>query len=179
MENEKPSNPPQPQEPITLHAVGRPTRKRLGEAVEAAFLAKACSFDFPIAKPWGESRPYDFLLDSGHGFLRVQVKCATSHEGNRYHVRAGGNSALYTKDDIDFLVSWVMLENLWYVIPIEAIVPHTGAHLSPHNPQAQYEKYREAWCLLACSPKVRGRKDIPVLCRCRELPVRCAVCPHR
>src|SRR5436305_4792400 len=58
-----------------IHAVGLTTRKRRGEAAEAAFLAKASGLGFGVAKPWGDSERYDFLLDSGHGhFWRVQVK---------------------------------------------------------------------------------------------------------
>jgi len=35
-----------------LHAVGITTRKRRGEIAEAAFLAKASSLGFGVAKPW-------------------------------------------------------------------------------------------------------------------------------
>jgi hypothetical protein len=53
-------------------------------------------------------------------------------------------------------------------------------YFCPHSTgKAQYEKYREAGCLLARTRKVRGWKDIPGLCRCRDLPVRCAVCPRK
>ena len=51
------------QELIEIQAVGAPIRKRLGEAVEAAFLAKAAMLDFPVSKPWGDSRPYDFVVE--------------------------------------------------------------------------------------------------------------------
>jgi hypothetical protein len=42
-----------------------------------------------------------------------------------------------------------------------------------------FEKYREAWCLLDCPRKARGWKDVPVLCRSKQLGVRCAACPMR
>ena len=45
--------------------MGMPECKRLGEAVEAAFLAKATMLGFPVLKPWGDSRPYDFAVESG------------------------------------------------------------------------------------------------------------------
>ena len=48
-----------------LHAVGITTRKRRGEIAEAAFLAKAASLGFGVAKPWGDSERYDFIIDSG------------------------------------------------------------------------------------------------------------------
>jgi len=36
-------------------------------------MAKASNLGFAVAKPWGRER-YDFILDSGHHFWRVQVK---------------------------------------------------------------------------------------------------------
>jgi hypothetical protein len=179
-----------------LEAVAERTTRRLGDAVEAAFLAKASSLYFPVAKPWGEDNRYDFLVDHGRGFYRVQVKCATSFDGHRYSVRAGGVSTFYTADEIDFLVAYIVSENIWYVIPIDAVVPRTGLHLSPRSKRNRFEIYREAWCLLACDPKSRSRKhsnknggrndrtgdrhdNIPSVCRCPELAVRCAVCPEK
>jgi hypothetical protein len=50
------------QEIIEIQAMGMPECKRLGEAVEAAFLAKATMLGFPVLKPWGDSRPYDFAV---------------------------------------------------------------------------------------------------------------------
>jgi hypothetical protein len=40
------------------------TGKRRGEMAEAAFLAKAAELGFGIAKPWGDSDPFDFVLHS-------------------------------------------------------------------------------------------------------------------
>jgi hypothetical protein len=57
-----------------IHAVGLPTSKAFGEAAEAAFLAKATSLGFGVAKTWGESERYDFMVDSGHKLWRIQVK---------------------------------------------------------------------------------------------------------
>jgi PD-(D/E)XK endonuclease len=169
-------------ESITIHAAGRPDGKRLGEATEAAFLAKACTLDFAVSKPWGDSRGYDFVVEFGGTFWRVQVKTARRQRSRRceYNVEGGGGTTLYTEEEIDFLVAYVVPDDLWYVIPIEAFVGRTTLHFSPRcRRKAKYERYREVWCLLACTRKVRGWKDIPVLCRCRELPVRCAVCPRQ
>jgi len=57
-----------------LHAVAIPgatarpkhrldNTKRKGELSEAAFLLKAASLGFGVAKPWGDSERYDFILD--------------------------------------------------------------------------------------------------------------------
>jgi hypothetical protein len=44
------------------------TTKRRGEIAEAAFLLKAASLGFSVAKPWGESDRYDFIVEV-HGPL--------------------------------------------------------------------------------------------------------------
>jgi hypothetical protein len=167
-------------EVITIHAVGDPNSKRRGEATEAEFIARAAGFDFRIAKPWGESDSYDVLVGIGHGFWRVQVKRAPYLRQGQYVANAKGNSHLYTKDDIDFIAAHLIQKNIWYIVPIEAFAGRTMLHFQPQpRSKSKYEKYREAWCLLACPPQARGRKDIPSVCRCKDLPARCAVCPHR
>jgi PD-(D/E)XK endonuclease len=155
--------------------------KRLGEASEAEFLARAARLFFRLAKPWGESDPYDALVAIGRGFWRVQVKCASSYLRGQYVVKAGGDSHNYTKDDIDFLAAHAIPENIWYIVPIEAFEGKSMLHFCPHGTgKAKYERYREAWCLLKVPLKARGWKDIPVTCRCKkQLPIRCAVCPCR
>src|SRR5207248_6285949 len=50
------------------------TRKRRGEVAESVFLAKAMSLGFGVAKPWGDSERYDFIVDSGEKLWRVQLK---------------------------------------------------------------------------------------------------------
>src|SRR5437870_12822126 len=87
-----------------IHAVGLTTRKRHGEAAEAAFLAKASGLGFGVAKPWGDSERYDFILDCGHGFWRVQVKSTERCAESRYRVKAardGRPPTLATR-----LISW-------------------------------------------------------------------------
>ena len=166
-------------EVITIHAVGCPGSSRKGDADEAAFVAQACEYDFRVAKPWGNIDPYDVLVGMGRGFWRVQVKRA-SQDGGKYEARAGGRTSIYTKDDIDFIAAHLVQENIWYIVPVEAFEGRTTLTFNPRpRRKAKYEKYREAWCLLACDAKARGWKDVPVLCRCKELPVRCQVCPKR
>lgn len=161
-------------------AVGFPTAKRLGEAVEAVFLAKATMLGFPVLKPWGDSRPYDFAVESGRRLWRVQVKCATGHRGTRCEARAAGSGELYTLNDLDFLAAYVIEKDMWYVVPAEAFVPRATVHFN-YGPRSQgmFEIYREAWCLLALSARPRSCGAIPRRCRCTEMTQRCDVCPRR
>jgi hypothetical protein len=118
----------------------------------------------------------------GHRFLRVQIKSATGYAEHRYRVKTAGASGIpYTASEIDFFVAYIVPEDIWYIIPIAAIGRRKGVRFYPNArrpSRARFEKYREAWCLLACLPKARGWRDIPVLCRRKNLPVRCAVCPN-
>ena len=50
-------------DPIARHT------KRRGELAEAAFLAKAASMGIGVAKPWGDSERYDFIIDVGGRLL--------------------------------------------------------------------------------------------------------------
>jgi hypothetical protein len=170
-------------ESITIHAVAEPTRKRRGEAAEAAFLARATHLGFSVCIPWGDSDRYDSVVELDRGFLRVQVKSATLYAENRYRVKTtGANGRVYTSKEIDFFVGYVVPENIWYIVPIQAIGRRKGIRFYPttrRQSRALFEKYREAWCLLDSSRKVRLRKSLPRRCRSKTLEVRCALCPMR
>jgi hypothetical protein len=166
-------------EVIDIQAVAEDNNKRMGEAVEAAFLAKVCKLRIPVCKPWGDSERYDFVVDWGKGFWRVQVKGGTYCERGKYQAGAGGKGKPFTKDDMDFVVVYIVPVDLWYVVPIEIAEGLRMLWLNPRSTRARFEKYREAWCLLDCPRKGRGRKDIPVRCRSEGVKVRCAVCPLR
>ena len=174
---------PNDDEPITLHASAEPTRKRRGEAAEAAFLARATHLGFTVLIPWGDSNRYDSVVELNHGLLRVQVKSATLYAETRYRVKTTGASGkVYTSKEIDFFVAYIVPENIWYIIPIQAIGQRKGIRFYPHTrrqSRATFEKYREAWCLLDSCPKVRLRKALPARCRSKHLDHRCALCPQR
>jgi hypothetical protein len=160
--------------------VATPTRKRRGEAAEAAFLARATHLDFTVCLPWETASATTLPSTHGHGYLRVQVKSATRYAETRYRVKTTGASGVpYTHAETDFFVAYIVPEDIRYIIPIQAIGGRQGVRFYPHTRRQSREKYREAWCLLACPPKARGWNDIPTMCRCNDLPVRCAVCRNR
>ncbi len=133
-----------------VSAVGLTTTKAIGEAAEAAFLAKATSLGFGVAKTWGDSERYDFILDSGQKLWRVQVKSSRHSDGSRYIVKLKG-AAAYTAKEIDFIVAYIVPEDLWYVIPICVAARRGQMYVSPGGTRHfRHEKYREAWCQMAC-----------------------------
>jgi hypothetical protein len=173
---------------ITIHASADPeasdrvraTGKRRGEAAEAAFLARATHLGFSVLLPWGESDPYDAAVDFGRRLLRVQVKSAAAYNGSYTIKTTGANGRVYTLDDIDFVVGYVVPEGIWYVIPVEAVGNRATIKFRPHSRRLvkpMFERYRDAWCLLDCPREKRGRNDTPKTCRSEEVGVKCAVCP--
>jgi PD-(D/E)XK endonuclease len=128
------------------------TWKRLGEIAEAMFLAKAAELGFGVMKPWGDSEPYDFVLD-GHrgraGLWRVQVKSAHREGAERgYSFRAHGHTLeAYKARDVDALVAYVVPEDAWYVFPIRVFRNRRSVVLYPGSKRkrSKFEEYREGW----------------------------------
>jgi hypothetical protein len=125
------------------------TTKRRGEVAEAAFLHKASALGFSVAKPWGESDRYDFIIEVNGRCWRVQVKSAHSSALNGYSFHGCGNvrKNRYTARDIDFIVGYVVPDDVWYVIPIAAYADKTTIKVFPSSKRrmSRYEIYREAW----------------------------------
>ena len=129
--------------------------KRRGELSELAFTYKAARMGFGVAKPYGDSERYDFILDSGSKLWRVQIKSTTTLLNGRYHVnshrRACGIVLPYSPTEVDILVAYIIPEDTWYLLPIEDIHEKTSllfcSRDDPRGP-GLYGKYREAWHLL-------------------------------
>src|ERR1700682_4776914 len=104
--------------------------KKKGEEAELAFMLKAVSLGFGVAKPWGDSERYDFILDSGTRLTRVQVKSSSHIYSGAYFVNAkrhmNGKSIPYRIGEIDFLIAQIVPEDSWYVIPLKAILSGQG-----------------------------------------------------
>ncbi len=149
----------------------RRTAKRKGEAAEAAFLSKTTYLGFDVAKPWGDSAQFDFIVHTGSRCWRVQVKSAREHRKRRYTVKATGESIPYTSDNIDFFVVYIVPVDTWYVIPVAAMSGLSGLWLYPHpGSKARFERYREAWCLMACPHDGKCNPEISVARRCLAHP---------
>jgi hypothetical protein len=135
------SNPPNPSNPTAnLHT------KQRGELAELAFMFKAVSMGFGVAKPWGDSERYDIILNAGRVLWRVQVK-STFAERNCHVNTCGNRRTPYTADEIDFLVVYVAFRDLWYIFPISA-AQRTYIYVNPETRRPlRNEQYREAWKL--------------------------------
>jgi len=142
--------------------IKRANSKRKGELSEAAFLLKATSLGFGVAKPWGDSERYDFILDSRERLWRVQVKSVGTLRDRAYYVNAqrriGRGVVPYAPSEIDFLVAHVIPESAWFIIPVEAIMHVKTLRLYPRgDPKGEYRRYREAWQLMKPSRRRENR----------------------
>src|SRR5580700_5475449 len=104
---------------------GKLTPKQLGEIAEAEFIAKAVGMGFVVAKPWGDSEPYDFIVNPKKSFIfwRVQVKSAHTigADGGCSFRAHDHNQKSYTSEDIDALVAYARPMNAWYVMPVRVV----------------------------------------------------------
>jgi len=156
-------NPERKQELNDMQMLGLTSPKQMGEAVEAAFLAKATMLGFPVLKPWGESRPYDFA--GGEWAAAVAGAGEVRDQPSRYAVqyKGGGQRGIGIRWMTSiFWRRYVIKKNLWYVVPADAFIPRVTVHFN-YGPKSQgmFEIYRETWCLLTCSARARGKGDIP------------------
>lgn len=122
--------------------------KRRGETIELAFMLKAASLGFGVAKPWGESDRYDVILDSGHRLWRVQVRSTETQVRHRFRVGTtvtGG--AVLSPADIDVLVAYIIPLDIWYIVPVGHLGTRVDIRLYPHGSVefGHFEPFREAW----------------------------------
>ena len=142
----------------------RPNTKRTGERSEAAFLHKASQLGFALAKPWGDSERYDFILDNGCDLLRIQIKATDSLRAQAYETRAayslGKGRAVYSTYDIDFLAAHIIPLDLWYIVPVLECMRAPMLRFYPHRQakKMRLEKYRDAWHLLKPSNPASNRR---------------------
>lgn len=137
--------------------------KRRGELAELAFMYKAAGLGFGVAKPYGDSDRYDFILDAGKKLWRVQVKSSSTMQHGAYLVNAqrhaGGQAIPYQVSEIDFLIAHIVPEDTWFVIPVKAFAPRRSVRVYPKaSPRGDYEKYREAWDLMQQEPALAGKQ---------------------
>src|SRR5512141_2856725 len=93
------------------------TYKLQGELVELRFLTRAAELGLRVSKPYGDSAPYDFLVESGGTVFKVQVK-STSYRANKCRAWvcvAHQQGARYSRKDVDFIAAYIISEDAWYI----------------------------------------------------------------
>jgi|SRR5579863_137897 len=128
---------PASEESLARNPVHPANATQQGDLGEAAFLHKATSLGFMVAKPWGNSYPYDFIVGAGQNLCRVQVKTGT-HSRNRVyrvgvHHTSNHKTYSYADSDFDFAAIYIIPEHTWYIVPVREVVGRTTLH------------FRKAW----------------------------------
>jgi hypothetical protein len=132
--------------------------KAKGDLAEIAFLYKAADLGFGVAQPYGDKERYDFILDSGERFWRVQVRSTSYFEPDRnsYTVNASHNEKgrkvkIYQAKEIDFFAAYIVPVDAWYIVPVNQLGSLRFLRLYPFgcNWGGCFEAFREAWHLMA------------------------------
>ena len=124
---------------------------------ELIFVVKAASMGFAVSKPYGDSEPYDLIVEVSGRLLRIQVKSvfttlrcgygvAVARHGPRHTVLQ------YSAEEIDFIAAYVVPHDAWYIVPAAEILERSHIRIYPGGTKksdgGRFEKYREAWDLL-------------------------------
>ena len=155
----KKSGNPRQRTPQTAPLVRGPLNcKAKGDLAEIAFLHRAAAFGFGVATPYGDKEHYDFILDSGERFWRVQVRSTSYFEANRNaytvnasHIGKGRQVKTYQPEEIDFLVAYIVPVDTWYIVPVNQLASLRFLRLYPSGSKwgGCFEAFREAWHLMA------------------------------
>jgi len=129
--------------------------KQKGEWAEVCFAAEILRRGWRIARPYGDSAPYDCIVDCGGHLSRVQVKAVDRKSrsrircypvnmvhGRRYHLR-------YSSREVEVIAVFIVPKSMWYIVPIRAV---DGRGLLSFAADKKItgglEQYREAWRVL-------------------------------
>ena len=125
------------------------TYKLQGELVELRFLARAAELGLRVSKPYGDSAPYDFLVESGGTVYKVQVKSTSYSESKckAFICTTHTQRRPYSKEEVDFIAAYIISDDAWYIIPLSAI-SGCAVSLNPRFRRNKWRQYREAWDLL-------------------------------
>jgi hypothetical protein len=124
---------------------------------ELIFVVKATSMGFAVSKPYGDSEPYDLIVEQNGRVFRIQVKSVFTTQRWGYSIavarmRQHKPILRYSADEIDFIAAYVVAHDAWYIIPVAEIGSLAHIRLYPEGTKrydgGRFEKYREAWDLL-------------------------------
>ena len=121
-------------------------------------MVRAAEKGLQVSKPWGETARYDFAVERDGRFVRVQVKSTMFKDRGGYSCTVRGCRGPYVGDPFDFVAAYLILEDLWYIIPEEMIRGQGSIAVYPQLKKSKYGVYREAWDLLRGGrvPEIHG-----------------------
>jgi len=122
-----------------------------GEAAELYFMARAAALGLIVSKPLQVNAPYDAVIETSKGLLRIQVKSASFEKRNGWYgflaLRQGRSAnRKYKRNEIDFVAGYVAPWDAWYIVPITNI-RGISICVHPETGGGKYERFRERWDL--------------------------------
>ena len=100
--------------------------KQIGNITELETMLAFIKLGYNVLTPYGDCERYDFVVDRGGQFVRIQCKTATSVDdgaafkfsGRSSHKKAGKIvHHTYTKEEIDYFVT--SFQGKCYLVPVE------------------------------------------------------------
>lgn len=98
--------------------------KTIGEKSEGMVLARFLQLGWIVLMPFGDNQRYDFVIDRGNGFEKIQVKTARLKDGyiefRPYSSQSHrGNSQKGYKGECDFFACYCPQNNMIYFIKVD------------------------------------------------------------
>ena len=143
-------------------------KKERGAWAELYFMVLAMSQGLRVSSPYGGFAPYDVGAEGAGPILRVQVKCTVFRCGKGYSLnvfgpRRGPKRCGYAPGTVDFFALYIVPTDDWYIIPYAVMgKDNRTLHFTPDSENQKYGKYQEAWHLLLCATKGRGKKGLEI-----------------
>lgn len=118
-----------------------------GKVAEYELAAKLLAEGVMPCWPSSAETPYDMIVDTGTKRLKVQVK-GTGQLG-RSNLRLKKESGPYEKGDFDVLAVWLRPIDVWYIMPIKAILGVASLTIRDSSiEQSKWLRYRNNWSIL-------------------------------
>lgn len=115
----------------------------LGNKSESIVLTAYLDAGFTVSIPFGTGASYDFIVDSGFGLFKIQVKTAWAVKGIiRYNCLRRQPGIIthrpYAEGETDFLAVYYPTNNMLYGVPAKNHLAHGWLRLEPpRNKQAK------------------------------------------
>jgi PD-(D/E)XK endonuclease len=112
-----------------------------------------------LPSPGGDSERYDFIVDAGSRFWRVQIKATATRSladtKSRPPTALASARVTSPPDDIDLFAAYILPLDVWYFVPADALPPSASLRFYPHRRarHARFEQYRDAWHYLLLDPR--------------------------
>lgn len=115
-----------------------------------SFMTKSLEKGFELFLPFQDFSAEDCILRKQDTFKRIQIKSTTYKSGKGYWIRLrkGVNREAYTKNDCDFFAILAAEQNVWYIIPLEAVDTKSIMVYPTETNFGYYEQFKERWDLL-------------------------------